>query len=381
MRAFLTALAWAADLGLLASANGGAIHDAVRGGDLAAVNALVAHDAGVVRLTDDKGRTPLHLAALSGRRDIVSALLAAGAPRAARDNAGRTALDAALARGREAVVDLLLEIRGVPLGKDLTRITLEYGLRSNTAVLSGPDGLLIVDTGEPAVAPWLARALCDLGPGDVKIVINTHPHGDHTGGNGVVGRGAQLITFANLEELAARGVVERGAEPLTGRAGRAFDEFYVLRCSGQEIHLIGTAGAHSDQDLLVYFRDAGVVHMGDLLLTESFPAVGGRVPRYLEILDTVLDVFPPETKFIAGHGCDATRADVVKYRAMLDETIALVRRHMEAGETVEQIQRADVLHAWRAYDEYLPFLDRDYWIQAIHDSYPPAAGAGKRGAA
>jgi hypothetical protein len=115
--------------------------------------------------------------------------------------------------------------------------------------------------------------------------------------------------------------------------------------------------------------------MGDLLLSESFPAVGDRVERYLEILDTVIDVFQADVTFIAGHGRDYTMEDVRAYRAMLLETIGVVKKQVQAGKTVEEMRQEEILKKWDSWGEFLRFLNTDYWIQAVHDSYATEPGA------
>jgi glyoxylase-like metal-dependent hydrolase (beta-lactamase superfamily II) len=141
------------------------------------------------------------------------------------------------------------------------------------------------------------------------------------------------------------------------------------------VRLIPAPGGHTDADLLIHFTSSGVVHMGDLLLSESFPAVRNRVERYLEILDSAIDVFPRDATFIAGHGRDCTMEDVRAYRAMLLETIGVVKKHMQAGKTVEEMRQEELLKKWDTWGEFLRFLSTDYWIQAVHDSYAAELGA------
>jgi hypothetical protein len=109
--------------------------------------------------------------------------------------------------------------------------------------------------------------------------------------------------------------------------------------------------------------------MGDLLLTQSFPAVGSRVKRYLKILDWVVHEFPEGTKFIGGHGRDYTLDDVKDYRKMLDETIKIVQKGMKAGKSAEDMKQEDVLKDYKSWGVFLDFLDTDYWITSIYDSF------------
>lgn len=240
------------------------------------------------------------------------------------------------------------------------RITLDYGLRPNIGVSAGPDGILLVDTGHQEVAEELLSAVNQIKDGHIRYIVNTHPHGDHAGGNKTCGVNAVIIGYDNLGEMVSEGVLTRGDES---------ENFYSLDYNGEEIRIIPSAGAHSDKDLIIYFTDSGVVHMGDLLLTQSFPAVGPRVKKYLEILDWATKIFPQSTKFIGGHGRDYTMAEVKDYRRMLTDTIKIVQMGMEAGKTVEEMKKEDVLKDYKSWGVFLEFLDTDYWITSIHDSF------------
>jgi glyoxylase-like metal-dependent hydrolase (beta-lactamase superfamily II) len=109
--------------------------------------------------------------------------------------------------------------------------------------------------------------------------------------------------------------------------------------------------------------------MGDLLLTQSFPAVGPNVKEYLKILEKAMDIFPPETKFIGGHGRDYSMEDVKNYDKMLRTTIEIVNKQIKEGKSLEEILEAKVLKEWDSWGEYLTFLNPDRWAQAIYESY------------
>ncbi|UCE40988.1 MAG: MBL fold metallo-hydrolase [Candidatus Aminicenantes bacterium] len=240
------------------------------------------------------------------------------------------------------------------------RITLDFGLRPNIGVSAGPDGIMLVDTGHQDVAGELLTAVNQLKEGDIKYIINTHPHGDHAGGNKTCGENAVVIGYDDLGQMVSEGVLTPGDES---------NNFYSLDFNGEEIRIIPSPGAHSDKDLIIYFTESGVVHMGDLLLTQSFPAVGPRVKKYLEILDWVFDEFPPSTKFIGGHGRDYTMVEVKEYHKMLQDTINIVHKKMKAGKAVEDMKQEGVLKDYKSWGVFLEFLDTDYWITSIHESY------------
>jgi glyoxylase-like metal-dependent hydrolase (beta-lactamase superfamily II) len=234
----------------------------------------------------------------------------------------------------------------------------------------GPDGVLLVDTGFKETAEELNTLIRKLGKGEVEYIINTHLHGDHVSGNWICGKNATLVDFENLEECMSYGFVFPGNGDLEGKLAEAFGPYYSLNFNGDKIQIIPCPNIHSNADLLVYFSKSGVVHMGDLLLTQSFPAVGSKVKEYMAFLDKIVAIFPPGTKFIAGHGRDYTMDDLKDYRQMLKTTIAIVHKDMKAGKSLAQIQGAKVLKKWESWGEFLTFLNCDTWIEFIFTSYP-----------
>ena len=257
----------------------------------------------------------------------------------------------------------------VQLSSHIYRVTFPYQLQTNIGVSVGNDGILLVDTGFKETAMELRATVQDLCKGNIQYVINTHLHGDHVGGNVVCAKSATLIDGHNLDQCMSYGVIFPGNGGLEGETGYGFDTFYSLNFNGETIQIIPYPGVHSDTDLIVYFSSSGVAHMGDLLLTQSFPAVGSKVKEYLKFLNRVIDVFPKETKFIGGHGRDFTLDEVKQYRQMLLATIEIVRAEMEEGKTIEDLKTSNVLEEWESWGEFLSFLNTDYWIESIYNSY------------
>ena len=250
----------------------------------------------------------------------------------------------------------------------VSRITLDYGLRPNIGISIGNDGLLLVDTGHRSAALKLLEVVNNLG-NPVKYIINTHSHGDHAGGNEFFSEDVIIIRYENLLEMVNQGVIYADSFPLVGKSGLQFETSYGLIFNGEEIKIIPYPGVHSNGDLIIYFTGSGVVHMGDLLLSESFPAVGSRVKQYLHILDEIVDIFPPDTIFIAGHGRDFTIEDVKQYKQMIETTIDIVIRNMRDGKSLDEMQADDILNEFKQWGLFLDFLNTDKWIEFIFDSF------------
>lgn len=271
-----------------------------------------------------------------------------------------------LAEDIEEIKETVVKLPGV-----ITKITLDYGLYPNIGVSVGSDGILLVDTGHKTAAPKLFKVVSSMGS-PVKYIINTHSHGDHAGGNEIFSKDAVVIRYDNLLDMTGQGIVTCDTIPISGKSGLGFEACYSLFFNDEKIKIIPVPGVHSNEDLIIYFSGSGVVHMGDLLLTESFPAVGSKVKEYLHILDKVLNIFPSNTIFIGGHGRDFTIEDIKQYRIMVDTTIEIVTSNMRAGKGLEEMQADNILNGFEKWGLFLEFLNTDKWIECIFKSYSSA---------
>jgi glyoxylase-like metal-dependent hydrolase (beta-lactamase superfamily II) len=245
------------------------------------------------------------------------------------------------------------------------RMTFPFKLKTNIGVSIGSDGMLLVDTGFKETVEPLRKNLAKIGGKDLKFIINTHSHGDHTSGNSIAGPNTKIISSSSLASMVAAGILKSGKGPLTGRTGKQFPRYYSMRFNGEEVRIIPAPGSHSHSDQIIHFIGSGVVHMGDLLLSQSFPAVSRNVPGYMEILDKVIDVFPEDAIFISGHGKDSSMTDVVKYRHMLRTTTRLIQEGIKQGKTADQMKKQRLLKDYEEYNHYLEWLTTHYWIDAV----------------
>lgn len=256
------------------------------------------------------------------------------------------------------------------VSKNIYRMTFPYEMHSNIGISTGSDGFLLVDTGFSSDAVTKIRsALNDIGKGKIKVIINTHLHWDHIAANSIGEKSAVMIDFNMLDILESKGVVIKAKGPLKGKTGKVFKTYYTTNFNGEEIRLILYPGVHTNADMLIHFMDSGVVQMGDLLLSQSFPAVGDSVTDYLIFLEKVLDIFPDNTIFISGHGRELTLEGVRDYYEMLMATVEIVKKGMETGKSIEDLQRERVLKDYESYGELLGFLNADSWIENVFKSY------------
>lgn len=356
------------------------IFEASATGNLARVRALVEADPATVRArTPSSDLTPLHVAALYGQRAVAEYLIEKGADVNASARHAGTVLDVTDDSDqpepeRQALV-AWLQARGArftqvrfettQVSPAIRRLAFPWGMMNNVLVFSGSEGAVVVDSGFSARAvEGLKKEIAALCAPGTRFLVNTHGHGDHVAGNAIAPSPAAVITAASLAAGMPGLPITKGTEPVRGRSGHTLPAPYTLRTGGTTIELIPRPGLHSNQDVMVYFPSESVVDMGDLLLSESMPAVQD-VAAYLAFLDDVLDVFPEKTTFVSGHGRDLDAAGVRAYRDTLTTMVGLVRAQLAAGRTAEQMVKDGLLKEYNARYSLLAFLVPDTLIPRV----------------
>lgn len=269
-----------------------------------------------------------------------------------------------------------VEVKAVPVAGNIYML---QGAGGNIGVSVGKDGILIVDDQFAPLADKIKAALKGLGDGKLHFVLNTHWHGDHTGGNEIFGREAPVIAHDNVRKRMAAGQMLRGDKVDPAPPGAlpvvTFGESLSIHFNGEEIKAIHFPKGHTDGDTIVFFTGANVVHMGDEFFAGRFPFVdlesGGTVQGLTENVGKVLAEIPANAKVIPGHGPLSTVEDLKNYHRMLVETTDAVRKGMAAGKTLEQIQAAGLPETWKEWGS--GFINNDNWIATIHASFSPGA--------
>ena len=228
------------------------------------------------------------------------------------------------------------------------------GAGANVAVQVGPEGVLVVDTGATASREQLLVAVRKLSDRPIRWIINTSADLDHTGGNETIsqagitvnGNPAAIVSHENV--LARMTAANR---PVTEMPLNTFFEagrdFYF---NGEAVFLYHVPNAHSDGDVVVYFRGSDVLVAGDLFVTTQYPVIdreaGGGVDGFIDGLNMMLDVAVPAylqeggTYVIPGHGRVGDEADILTFRDMLVIVRARVADLVKQGKTLAQVQAA-----------------------------------------
>lgn len=248
-----------------------------------------------------------------------------------------------------------------PVELTLTPLTSQlyvlFGQGGNIAVSVGADGLYIVDDQFAPLSDAIREKLRSLSPKAPEFVLNTHHHGDHTGGNENFAKaGAHIIAHQHVQQrLLAKHGADSAFVPAIG-----YQQQMTLRFNGQTATLEHWPHAHTDGDSLVWFRDANVLHMGDIFFnTGSLPFVdvdsGGSLQGIMACVDSVLSRIDEQTKLIPGHGPVANKADLQRYQQLLQRAKTLMTTAIAKHTSLEQVLAADPLAQLQlSYSDWLP---------------------------
>jgi cyclase len=239
------------------------------------------------------------------------------------------------------------------------------GAGGNIGASVGEDGIVIVDDEFAPLAAKIAAALKNIGVTDkpVRFVINTHYHGDHTGGNANFAKdGSTLIAQDNVRKrLEAGGIAGNGAsvkfenKPAEKAALPiiTFEHDVTVHLNGEDIRALHFPAGHTDGDAIIYFPKNNVVHMGDDFVRYGFPFIdvsaGGSVQGMIAACEKSIAQLPADVKIIPGHGALSNVDDVRVFVKMLKETSAAVQSGLNAHKSLDQMKKEKILDPWSKF--------------------------------
>jgi cyclase len=279
--------------------------------------------------------------------------------------AATTMLIASNANAQESVDWTKIEIKTTDLGNKTYRLE---GQGGNITVAVGTDGIIMVDTQFAPLHDKIAAAIKAISPLPIKYVINTHFHGDHTGGNeGFQKDGAIVVAQDNIRIRLAAGTTNgtSGNKAPPVPAGAIPKQTYVggsmtLEVGGRKAVLTHINNAHTDGDTWVYFEDANVIATGDVMnnnkrYQQVDYANGGDIRGMVRATDTWLKLANDQTKVVTGHGPLANKADIATYNAMVKTARERVEKLFNEGKTEDQVLAAnplaDLNKTWAANEQ------------------------------
>jgi glyoxylase-like metal-dependent hydrolase (beta-lactamase superfamily II) len=262
------------------------------------------------------------------------------------------------------------------------------GAGGNIGASIGEDGIVIVDDQFAPLAEKIQAALKSLGITDkpVRFVINTHYHGDHTGGNAPFSNaGSTVIAQDNVRKRLESGgtagnggsikmenkPAEKAALPII-----TFEHDVTVHLNGEDIHALHFPSGHTDGDSIIFFPKNNVVHMGDDFVRYGFPFIdvssGGSVQGMIAAMEKASAQLPADVKVIPGHGAISNLDDVREFTKMLKETSAVVQKALDAHKTLEQMKQEKILDPWKKWSG--DFVNTDAFIETLYNSLTGTKG-------
>ena len=222
------------------------------------------------------------------------------------------------------------------------------GSGGTIGVLTGPDGVLMVDSQFAPLGDKIVAAIKAVSDGRIRYLVNTHVHPDHIGGNENIGKlGATIFARENLRMRMMKPAAQANGQPGVPAPAIAlptvtYDAPLIFHVNGEEVRLIPVPAAHTDGDTMVYFANANVIMTGDFYRSTGYPNIdranGGTMNGMLAGFDAIVALAKADTKIVPGHGLVVDKTAVAAHKAMMmavrDKVAALVRQNKTQDEVI-----------------------------------------------
>lgn len=231
------------------------------------------------------------------------------------------------------------------------------GAGGNIGLSVGEDGAFLIDDQYAPLTDKIRAAVAKVSAQPVRFLVNTHWHGDHTGGNENLGKaGVVIVAHDNVrrrmssEQFLAAFNEKVPPSPKAALPIVTFGDAVTFHVNGDELRAFHVPPAHTDGDTVVHFVKADVIHAGDLFFNGMYPFIdlssGGSLSGMIDAAERLLATGGERTRYIPGHGPLADRAALVAYRDMLAGVRSAVQPLVKSGQTFEQAKAKDPLAAW-----------------------------------
>lgn len=250
------------------------------------------------------------------------------------------------------------------------------GRGGNIGLSVGEDGVFMIDDQFAPLTEAILDAIAKITDQPVEFVLNTHWHGDHTGGNENLGKAGVLIVAhdnvrerMNTEQVREIRGTTTPASPKDALPVVTFNDSITFHMNGNAILAVHTSAGHTDGDAIVFFQDSNVIHMGDIFFRQRYPFIdvelGGSVDGTIANANYALEVADNNTKIIPGHGSLATRADLAAYRDMLvtvrNAVVEMINQDLSLQEVLAAKPTADYDATWGG-----GFIDGDTLVSLMY---------------
>ena len=213
------------------------------------------------------------------------------------------------------------------------------GQGGNIGVCIGEQGVFMIDDQFARLTPKILNAIKTLSDKSIQYLINTHYHGDHTGGNeNIAEQGAKIIAHDNVYKRLSESTP---AAPKKALPVISFNDKLQLHINGEDVIVFHVENAHTDGDALLYFTKSNVLHTGDTFFSELYPYIdldsGGSINGFIEAAKKALILIDDDTKIIPGHGKLSNKAKYQFFLSMLEDLKTKVLAEIESGKTEDDV--------------------------------------------
>ena len=234
------------------------------------------------------------------------------------------------------------------------------GAGGNIGLSIGEDGVVMIDDQYAPLTDKILAAIRQLNEGEIRFVINTHVHGDHTGGNENLGKLGILILARDEVRVRLAAQSPAAALPVL-----TYSDAITIHLNGEEVYAFPVPPAHTDGDTFIHFVDSDVIHTGDVFRTTAFPVIdtnnGGTLDGSIQALGLLIGTAGPDTLILPGHGDVSSRMDVMGFRDMILDVRDQVAPMVESGMSYEEVAATDPTAAYN--DRY---GNPDRFLRAVY---------------
>ncbi len=252
------------------------------------------------------------------------------------------------------------------------------GSGGNIGLSTGEDAAFLIDDQYAPLTEKITKAVAAVSTQPVKFLLNTHWHGDHTGGNENFGKmGTLIVAHENVRKRMSTDQFmeafgrEVPASPSSALPVVTFNDTVTFHLNNQEIRAFHVPPAHTDGDTVIHFRDSNVLHTGDLFFNGTYPFIdlsgGGSAKGMIEAAASILLLSNADTKIIPGHGPLADRTALKAYRDMLEDVVSRIETAVQAGKSQAEVVQ---MRPTQDYDEQWGqgFMNPERFVQIVYDS-------------
>lgn len=252
------------------------------------------------------------------------------------------------------------------------------GAGGNIGLSVGEDGAFMIDDQFAGLSEKILAAVAEITDKPIKFLVNTHHHGDHTGGNKNIGKtGTIIVAHENVRKRLTKDQFIKVFNSTTPASSGAalpvvtFTKDITLHINSDKVHIFHVDPAHTDGDSLVHFKKANVLHMGDIFFNGMYPFIdvssGGSIDGMIKAADTALKLCDSKTKIIPGHG-ELSDADGLRtYRNLLQDVRNQVRSLIDAGKSRDEVIAAKPSAKYDVDWGGSDFMPPDKFVGIVYD--------------